>query len=169
MKKSLAFRVYWICWVVCAVVFGISLAMSAVAAEPLPPLPGLTDSGEVFTPGKALDVIEGRLQMTGNAYRARMVERFNSLTSGQSWIQQPNLQTTPEPWISLLATDLETVTCLTPGIVSQASLYPTSLVLKQAEQQTAPMNEVPVPLPAAIWLFASALTGYVAFSSRRNI
>jgi hypothetical protein len=167
MKKSLAFRVYWICWIVCAVVIGISLATSAVAAEPLPPLPGLTGSGEVFTPGKALDVIESRLPMTGNAYRAGMVERFNSLTSEQSWIQQPNLQRTPEPRISLLATDPETVTCLTSGIVSQVSLHPTSPVLKQVEQQTAPMSEV--PLPAAIWLFASALTGYVAFSSRRNI
>jgi hypothetical protein len=167
MKKSLAFRVYWICWIVCAVVFGISLAMSAVAAEPLPPLPELMDSGETFTPGKALDVIESGLQMTGNAYRAGMVERFNSFTSEQAWIQQLNLQTTPEPRISLLATDPETVTCLTSGIVSQVSLHPTSLVLKQAEQQTAPMSEV--PLPAAIWLFASALSGYVAFSSRRNI
>jgi hypothetical protein len=167
MKKSLAFRVYWICWIVCAVVFGISLATSAVAAEPLLPLPGLTDSGDVFTSGKALNVIGGRLPMTGNAYRAGMVERFNSLTSEQSWMQQPNLQTTPEPRTSLLATDPETATCPTSGIVSQVSLHPTSLVLKLAEQQTAPMSEV--PLPAAIWLFASALTGYVAFSSRRNI
>ncbi len=167
MKKSLAFRIYWICWIVCTVVFGISLVMSAAAAETLPPLPGLTDPGEAFTPEETWGEMRGRSRITGDSYRGGMVERFNSLASEQSWIQQLNLQTPPEPRIPFLVANPETAACATSGILSQTFLHPTALALKQAEQQTATMNEV--PLPAAIWLFATSLTGFVAFSSRRNI
>jgi hypothetical protein len=162
MDKRLTIKMYyWVCWILCTIVFGALLTAQAIAATP-----PWTDPG--------LDSVAGR-------HLIRELP-FNPM-SDASYASDPSENPVSPNWPGSLAGYVLTydsraryeprIPFLAPD--SNTAIHLESVWRSQGSQQSATANPEPsaevteVPLPAAIWLFASALIGFVSFSARRSI
>ncbi len=156
MDKPLTIKMYRVCWTFCMIVFGAFLANQAVAATPV-----RTDPGQD-------PIADSRLiREVPFTYPGENSVSPNHPESLAEYALEYESRARYEPRIPFLAADANTAIHLESEWGLQDFLIMASAHPEPSKDGTEVIAEV--PLPAAIWLFASALIGFVSFSARRSI
>ncbi|MET0027276.1 MAG: hypothetical protein ABW101_06530 [Candidatus Thiodiazotropha sp.] len=158
MDKPLTIRMYRVCWIVWMIFFGVFPATQAAAATP----PRVDTSQDPM----AVELLNRGVPFSPLSDEPFSREGYAVLNHPGS-LKDDASRAMYEPRIPFLAEDSSNALYLEsewrmPGSQRLASANP-----EPSMDRSAVVAEV--PLPAAIWLFGSALIGFVSFSARRSI